>query len=193
MLEGASARSVKDIWLAMPYNLCPVLDEDTKEELVEKAGTGENTQNLLGGTCRIDTLAADYMSVTLTEKSSMQIRMLPSQEVDTLLCLIHTINMPFCESSVKLFTKDWKCVGAVLFSVEDFVSKPDTISIEEYKDLLMTLDPYCISSEFTKNKWEICATLSVPLVTLDDKERLEAITRERRYLWDGENFRLLEK
>ncbi len=185
-----SAQTVEELWWSMPDSLMPVLTQKQRADIVNKDNIALPipTTNALGGTSRADTLSADYLSVHITDVSSVQMCLLPSNGGDSLVCLVRTWLGPEAESSVGVYTKDWRQMSSLTFCISDFVHRPDTMTIEKYDELLRVLDPYTFSVQLSSDGPTLIVSPHAVMATTDEKKLLEAVFLQRKYNWNGNDF-----
>ncbi len=186
-----SAQTVEEIWISMPDSLMPVLTEKQRADIVNKDNIALSvpTTNALSGTSRADTLSADYLSVHITDVSSAQLRLLPTADGDTLVCLVRTWSGPEEESSVGIYTKGWRQVSSPAFCISDFVQRPDTMDVKKYDGILRVLDPYTFSVQLSSDAPTLIVRPHAVAATADEKKMLETVFVQRKYNWDGRDFK----
>ncbi len=187
---GLSAQTVGEVWISMPDSLMPVLTEKQRADIVNKDNIALSvpTTNALGGTSRADTLSADYLSVHVTDVSTVQMCLLPAANGDSLVCLVRTWSGPEMESTVGIYTKNWRQVSAMTFNISDFVHRPDTMTVEKYDELLRVLDPYTFSVQLSQDNPMLIVSPHAVTATADEKKLLEAVFVQRKYNWNGHDF-----
>lgn len=102
------ARSVKDFFVSAPQQVIPLLDKNSRLDMIDyfNSGLGTSTPNSLGGGSAITTLSADRMNVKLTEGNSMELALVQSGN-DTLLVVINTVMTPVPDSKMAVYSPDW--------------------------------------------------------------------------------------
>ena len=103
------AGNIKDVWLAMPNSVAPYLNSKLRTQLVTFNQTGANPSvtNLVGGETRLDTLTESFMQVRMSDVSTLQLRLLPRAEGDSLVCVVKTVAGPQKRSQVAFYSLDW--------------------------------------------------------------------------------------
>ena len=73
------AKSMREMWLTMPDSIVPYLNKNLRLELVDYMGmkVKSEVKNLLRGITVMDTLTANYASLTINETLKMQLSLLP--------------------------------------------------------------------------------------------------------------------
>ena len=155
-------------------------------DLIEKGMRPEIT-NRFGGETRIDTITSDFISVTLSEASNIQIKLLPTYN-DTIICYIHTYKGPLPESSIALYTQEWNKISDIEFSIDSLLNKPDSIEQSEYENIRLMMDPYLISASMSPDSEYISVSASVANVTEEEQDKINAILVQRKFKWNGSNF-----
>ncbi|MGM9699998.1 MAG: DUF3256 family protein [Prevotella sp.] len=193
---AASAKSMKDLWISMPDSMIPYLTRDMRAELVNAEETKE-INNALGGKTRMDTLTHRYLRVTLTEASQIEMRLLPSTQGDSVLCVVQTYKGSLPESVVNLYTQEWekmdtkqlfdgqsaKCVAQTL------VERPDTMTAQQFEELQLLLDPMLIQMALSIDSDEIVFTASAPMLDKKDQMQVNAILMQRKFKWADNSFK----
>lgn len=194
-----SARSMREMWLSMPDSIIPYLNRSMRTELVNladvKAKDGIN--NLLKEKSVIDTLSERYLSVTVSGSSQVQMRLLPSAEGDSILCMVSTFKGPEPESEIRFYSFDWKeldmrhcfmdgkCINEVK---KTLVVKPDTMSQERFAELKKMLDPLIASARLSADNDTLVLSLSVPMLSEEERWQVNSIILQRKLNWDGRTF-----
>ena len=87
------AQNLRELFVNMPTELLPLLRENDRLDLIDLYDAKMNIQvtNRLDGKSTIKELTGDYLLLSLSPSSSMQMKMLPSHNGDTLLCVVNTV------------------------------------------------------------------------------------------------------
>lgn len=191
---GAEAKSVRELWLNLPDSVAPYLSGSQRLECVdfyEMHSTAETT-NLLGGRTRIDTMTVDFMQVRLSKASALQMKLLPTADgKDSVLCVVHTFFGPERESSVRLFTQDWRPLGRVALPADasSFFARPDTMASERFNELLACLDPVMYCADLAADSNTLTVKPSYCVASESDRKELDAIALQRKLNWNGATFK----
>ena len=186
-----SSKSMKEIWLSMPDSFIPYLDASKKASLIDLAanGTSSEVTNLLDGNTAVEELTSDYLRVSLTKNSSIQIKRLPNTKGDSIICVVRTFEAPVAESTVCLYSSSWDLIKNESWSIEEVAQKPDTMSQEEYKELLSWMDSALISASLNPKNNELQLQLSSPFVDQEEKSKLSKLILQRKINWNGQNYK----
>lgn len=197
---AASAKSLRDMWVAMPDSLVPTLNANMRLEMVElhDMQVKAEVKSLLDSDCVLDTLTSDYLQVATSKAAFVQMKMLPQVGGDSILCMVKTFAAPEKESDVRFYRQDWSEITpeqSQMFSIGNLsslpnrlVEKPDTMSESRFEELKLMVEPKMYSAELSVNGNFITFQLSLPLVSNDEKKHLNAILMQRKFKWDGNRF-----
>ena len=197
---SASAKSLRDMWIAMPDSLVPTLDANMRLEMVElhDMQVKAEVKSLLDSDCVLDTLTSDYLQVATSKAAFVQMKMLPQVGGDSILCMVKTFAAPEKESDVRFYRQDWSEITpgqSQMFSIGNLsslpnrlVAKPDTMSESRFEELKLMVEPKMYSAELSIRDNSIIFQLSLPLVSNDEKKHLNAILMQRKFKWNGEMF-----
>lgn len=187
---GTEARSIRDVWLAMPDSLSGVLDGKQRMELLNLSdmGIGRETDNLLGGKSRLLTLTDQFMDVKTSASSSLQLRLLP-HGTDSVVCVARTFLAPEPETLVEIYdVATLQKLSNVELGIEQLIERPDTMTDERFEELKNHLDPYFVSATLNADSDELAFKATVSSLVAE-YQAAAALLVERRLQWDGERFR----
>ena len=193
--SGVSAqRQMKDFIISMPDSLVRYLNTTKRTEMVDFyfMGVKAETFNLLSEGTVLDSLNANYADIRLSESSRMQLGLLSREEGDTVICMLLTYLGEAPESAFAFYDTGWKKVEmpGLVPTVEpmSLVQRPDTMDTEKYEELLRLLDPLMVAAEMAPGDRSLVFSLSTPMTTKKEKEKLKAILVQRKFKWNGRTF-----
>lgn len=111
LCEITHAQSLKDLFLKMPQEVCPVLSEYNRLEIVDNQKNGKTmqTRNLFRTFSKMEELTDDYAHLVISKNSEKEMKMLTKNDGTHIIMVISTI---FCDdtpdSSVAFYSTDWK-------------------------------------------------------------------------------------
>ena len=189
--SAISATSVKDVWVSMPDSIAPYLNQKLRLECADlyEMGAKAEVQNLLKGTSKIDTLSANYLQAQLSDACQLQLCILPRTEGDSLICMIKTFAGPEKESSVQMYSMQWKLLQTMSFSFDTFVHKPDTMSVQRYEELLASVDHYFFEAKLDPQTQCLFVNINTAWNFTDEDKALRTLFLQRKYKWDGKFFK----
>lgn len=194
---------MREAWLSMPDSLCLYLNKNLRTELVDfvDMGVKAEVKNLMNSVSVMDTLTTDYTRVSLSEALTIELKLLPKVDADTVICLVKTYNGPAKESLVSFYDSAWNTIandfgltGIKSISqndsslIDSFVRCPDTLSNGEFEKRKKLIDPVMVYAELSPNDYSISFSLSMPLTTSEEQEQLKPIILQRKYKWEQGMF-----
>lgn len=193
--SGVSAqRQMKDFIISMPDSLVRYLNTTKRTEMVDFyfMGVKAETFNLLSEGTVLDSLNASYADIRLSESSRMQLGLLSREKGDTVICMLRTYLGEAPESAFAFYDTGWKKVEmpGLVPTVEpmSLVQRPDTMDTEKYEELLRLLDPLMVAAEMAPGDRSLVFSLSTPMTTKKEREKLNAILVQRKFKWNGQTF-----
>ena len=148
---GIEAKSMKDLLVSMPDEMMPTLNSNMRLEFAElqEMGVKAEVKNLLGEVSVMDTLTQDFVQVRMSKVSTLQMKKLPMENGDSVLCVVKSFAGVEKESELYFFNQEWKVLDANPFLggkrmedlAETLVQKPDTMSESRFADLKAMIEP----------------------------------------------------
>ena len=191
---GVGAKSMKDLLVSMPDSLMPYLDKNLRQEMPElqEMGVKAEVKNLLGDNSVMDTLTADFLQIRMSKLSTLQMKKLPAESGDSLICVVKTYAGPEKESELYLFDQDWKSLDAgfdLNSLTSSLVQKIDSMTEERFTELKKMIEPKMVSASLMQHENSIVVRLALPLLSADDKKVVNAIKLQRKFNWNGKTFK----
>ena len=186
-----SAKSMKEIWISMPDSMIPYLTKNLRTEMVDFVNMNihADVKNKLQGTSEIDTLQATYMKANLNKVSTIQMKLLPTSDKDTITCVVKNFFGPAPESEIAFYSQEWKLLYGQTFNTTSLTEKPDTMSSQRYQQLCAMIDPSMIHAELNSDREELLLTISIPLLNKEINQQIQPIISQRKLKWDGKLFK----
>ena len=104
------AQDMAEVFVAMPDEYVPQLEDAWRKDLVDLYRSGENAQlkNNMNGTSRLLKLTKDYLLLESTERTIVEMKLLPLINNTFVICKIVTLKAPVADSRISFFSPDWK-------------------------------------------------------------------------------------
>ncbi len=193
------AQSMHALWVMMPDSILPYLSKDQRKEMIERADQGSRpfVNNLFKVNSVIDSVTNRYLSATISESLRIQLRLLPSTQGDSLLCMVRTFLAPEAESELHFYTRQWTEVlikhcferGRSLQELApSLIVKPDSMSESRFAELKQLIDPIMVSASLSPENDSVDVSLSLPLLTEDERKQINTIILQRKFNWNGATF-----
>lgn len=108
------AQNMAEVFVAMPDEYVPQLEDAWRKDLVDLYNSGENAQlkNNMNGTSRLVKLTKDYLLLESTERTTLELKLLPLVNNTFVICKIITVKAPVADSRIAFFSPDWKPLNA---------------------------------------------------------------------------------
>jgi hypothetical protein len=147
-----------EIFIKMPDESILLLEEAWRKDIIDlyKSGKPAVLENTLQGKSVLKKLTDNYLLLETTERSTLEIKLLPLVNNTFILCAITTVYAPVADSKVEFYSTDWKQLPAdVLFTPVKtdcfFKSEIDTAS-DDYvyaKNILNSIElvKYSLSAD----------------------------------------------
>lgn len=197
--QSADAKSMKDLLVSMPDEVMPYLPKNQRLEFAElqEMGVKAEVKNLLGEVSVMDTLTQDFVQVRMSKVSTLQMKKLPMENGDSVICVVKSFAGPEKESELYFFNQEWKALDANPFLggkrmedlAETLVQKPDTMSESRFADLKAMIEPKMVSALLLQNENALVVRLASPLLSADDKKTVNVIKLQRKFNWNGKSFK----
>lgn len=108
------AQNMAEVFVSMPDEYVPQLEDAWRKDLVDLYNSGENAQlkNNMNGTSRLVKLTKDYLLLESTEQTTLELKLLPLVNNTFVICKIITVKAPVADSRIAFFSPDWKPLNA---------------------------------------------------------------------------------
>lgn len=189
-LSIAHSEHIADVFTSMPDSILPLLTGKSRKDMVDFYNNKmeAKVRNRFGDYAQLDTLCEQYLRLTLTEASTVEMRLLEAGDSTTLVCLIQTVAAPVRDSRVRFFDSTWRLqhwVELPVPSTADFFDgQGDSLqlvqrSIDDLRLVEVTASPVEPVLTFT---------LSVQELDREKKKLASRHLHALRYRWTGGEF-----
>ena len=195
---GLRAQSAKAAWLAMPDSLLPYMPKESREECVDlkERNLEAKVTNLLRGETVLDTLTSSFLQVRLSRSAMLQMRVLPAEGGDSLICVVKTLNAPAKESEIMFYDAAWRPVPRLQQAMDamrdslpaKLLVRPDSMSEERFSELSRMIDPVMVYATLSMDEDVLTFSLSTPLLSDEDRKSVACVLSQRKFKWDGHSF-----
>lgn len=193
-LTGMAQTSAADLFTSAPQNVFPLLDQNTRLDMVDyyKNGMSTPSQNSLDGRSLITEMTPASLTVKMTDSSAMQIVELKGQK-GSVVALISTVATPGLDSNIKFFDSDWKPLPTESYFVKPGWKEWLTDSGRQNQDEVTMQVPFMLAS-YRIDPESGTLTLTNNLSHFLDKALYDDLSTYLRpqlvYLWNGKNYTL---
>lgn len=186
---NSSAQEVATWLRSMPEDLCPLLTQANKEELLTqyKEGVPSTVINRLGGNARLDTLSSDFLSLYPTASSSLEMHTVVIDDTTQVIAIISSVMTPQRDSEFRCFDRSWNPSSSLRFIAPqaiDFynneaaqmnITKEGVVTEEEWRNHVI---PYIVGYTFSSTAPDsIICSISIEHLPQEKAERLRTVLR----------------
>lgn len=195
---GVKAQEIDALFVAMPDQNIPQLENAWRKDLVDLYKTGKEARlkNTMNGFSSLDSLTSDYMFLQVTERSSIEMKLLPLVNNTNVICMVKTVNGPVADSQIEFYTTDWKPLDASdLFTPVDadwFIKEDTDKNSNAFQDVASRLDMDLIQYNLSPENLTLTATYMTPrYLSKEDREKVTPFIKEspRVYTWEKSHFK----
>jgi len=100
---------MRDVIVHMPDSVLALLTDVNRADCVDfcEASMEAKVTNRLGGTSALVALADDYALWQYTAASTVEMKLLPTNDSTCVICLVHTVQTPVPDSHIRFFDAAW--------------------------------------------------------------------------------------
>lgn len=191
------AREIRSVWKSMPDSLVLAIDKVRRLEMLDLVDykVKAEVDNRLGSHSVMDTITSNYLHIMVSKASELSMRLLPTAEGDTLVCMVYTYKAPKPESKISFYSLDWQLdaskylpFASIADVADSLYIKPDSISQERYAELRNDVLVALVSAQQSIENDDICLSLSLPMAAKDNKASMTAIADKRKLVWTGKKY-----
>lgn len=195
---GVKAQEMDALFISIPDQNIPQLENAWRKDLVDlyKSGKDATLKNTMNGSSSLKKLTSDYLLLQATERSSIEMKLLPLVNNTNVICMIRTVNGPVADSQIEFFTTDWQplAVSDLFTPVDaDWFIKDDTDkNSNAFQDAASRLDMDLIQYTLSPDNLTLTATYTTPLyLSREDRKAVIPFIKEspKVYTWEKYHFK----
>jgi len=193
----AEAQKLEEFFVKMPDDLIAQLEEAWRKDLVGiyKSGKHATLENTMQGRSILQMLTDNYLLIQSTERSVVELKLLPLVNNTYIICMIETVYGPLADSRVSFYSTEWELLpsdGLFVPVTGDWFLREDADRMSsEFLDVVSQLDinlvKYSLSAENT-----ILTAEYMTLQYIDDEYQKKAKpflkTNPKKYEWKSGRF-----
>lgn len=197
-LMEMKAQEMDAVFAAMPDTYMPQLESAWRKDLIDLYHSGKEAKlkNTMDGFSSLQKLTDDYLLLQVTERSTVEMKLLPLVNETHVICMVTTVYGPVPDSRITFFTTEWKPLEtAELFTPvsTDWYIKPDADTssvafVEAAARLDMDLRKYSLSPE---NQTLTAEYVTPQYLSETDRKAVEPFlkTEPKVYNWEKFHFK----
>lgn len=192
-LTALAQTTAADLFTSAPQSVFPLLDRNTRLDMVDyyKNGMATQSQNQLEGRSVITEMTPESVTVKMSDSSASQLVELQGSN-GPVIALINTVATPGLDSNIKFFDAEWKPLPTENFFVQPGWKEWLTESGRQHEmDVTMQV-PFMLSS-YRIDPSTSTLTLTNNLSRFLDKEIYDDLSSYLNptltYTWTGKGFK----
>lgn len=201
-IPALAQSNMKELWASMPDSLIPYLSKSNRIEMADLKGMNVKAEvkNAYDDNCILDTITSDFMSVTLSESSYLQMGLLPYNG-SQIICMVYGFKSPLPECELRFYSSEWRMLdmyvgGKSCRFLDDaehistsLLCKPDSMSEDRYKEIKAMIEPMMVEIKISPNEKSVIFDMKSPILKKDDSDAIKSIIRQIKFKWNGIIFK----
>ena len=194
-LSGLQAQQMDAVLIAMPDQHIPQLENAWRKDLIDlyQSDKPARLQNIMGGYSTLEKLTENYLKLQVSDRSTIEMKLLPLVNNTNVICVISTVNGPVPDSNIRFYTTEWQPLEtADFFTPSDmtvfFRPGADRESFA-FQDASMPLDMdlrrYSLSADSLILKEEFTTPLYLGKA---DQQKIQPYLKESPNVYNWEKF-----
>jgi hypothetical protein len=194
----AGAQDMPTLFARMPDRELPQLETPWRKDLIDlyRAGREARLQNTMNGYSRLLALTDDYLLLEVTQRSRIEMKMLPLINGTHILCVVTTVEGPAPDSRIAFYTTEWQPLPpAGLFTPPApgrFLRENIETDSDAFRDAIAGLDMDLIQYRLSPDDLTLTAAYATPLyLSKPERAKVAAFLRDDPlvFTWDRSSFR----
>lgn len=192
------AQDMATLFTSIPDQKIPQLENAWRKDLIDLYNSGKEARlkNNMNGFSVLRKLTADYLLIETTERSQVEMKLLPLINNTHIICMITTVDGPVADSRVEFFTTEWEPLVAedmlASLSRKDFLKETNHPEDPDLQYALSRLDMELIHYQLNPDDLTLTATYTTPqYLNKEDREKVEPFLRASSITlrWEKYHFR----
>lgn len=189
-LSASAQVKMADVFRTMPDSIVRLLTNNDRMDLLDFAESNMTAKvtNRLDGKSTLNILTDDYLHLTVTTLSSLQMRLFPLSDGRQAVVVVKTVAGPAKDSVLKIYTADWseqlevkQHVAAP--SLDAYWAKPLDEMTEEELQIVRQLDPVLIQISMSAERNGLLFQRSFGMLAKADQSQAEKLLRPIEVSW----------
>lgn len=193
----AQSTDIEKVFVAMPDSMIPQLEEPWRKDLIGlyKSGKKPRLKNLMDGYSQVEEMSDNFIAIQVTERSRIEIKLLPLVNNTYIVCLARTIFGPVPDSQLSFFTTGWEpLVNEGMFTPTDpewFYKDDIDSSTPEFKNIQDRLDMRLFKYSLHAGNNDLTVEYTTPLyLSREEQKKVAVFLKEgpKTYTWKAFRF-----
>lgn len=195
---GVEAQDMAGLFAAMPDQNIPQLESAWRKDLIDLYNSGKEAKlkNNMNGYSVLNKLTADYLQLQSTERTMIEMKLLPLVNNTNVLCVVTTVNGPVADSRVDFYTTEWQPLSATdLYtpvSADWFIKEEVDKNDASFRDAASRLDMELIQYNLSPDDLTLAATYRTPsYLSQEDRNKITPYLKEspKVFIWEKFHFK----
>lgn len=195
---GIYAQEMDALFVAMPDQYIPQLENAWRKDLVDlyRSGKQARLQNTMNGYSSLDTLTSDFLRLQVTDRSQVEMKLLPLVNNSQVLCVVTTVSGPVPDSRINFYTTTWEPLEVSDFykpvDSEWFLNEDSDRQSPSFIDATSRLDIDLRKYTLSPDNLTLTEEYTTPLyLGKADQKRVEAYLKKspKIYTWEKFHFK----
>ena len=191
------SQEVEELFIKVPDGIIVLLEEAWRKDLVDlyKSGKTATLENTMQGKSTLKKLTNDYLLLQSTDRSTVELKLLPLINNTYIICMIETVYGPVADSRVSFYSTEWVSIQADALLVpvaEDWFLKDDVDRMSsEFIDAIAKLDIYLVKYSLCEENTSLTAEYMTPQYLNDEyRKKVQPFlkTGNKIYEWRSGRF-----
>jgi len=173
LMSPLSAQTAKQLFRAMPDSILPLLTANNRADCTDFMDSKMKAEvvNAFKEKSQMTEMTNDYIALRLSEASTWQMKLLPTNDSTKIICVINTVEGPVADSRIAFYDTNWapyKTENYIkLPTTDDFFKAPqtndenDSIFIQ-YTNARRKCDMCLVKMDLSKEDNSLTATFTTP-------------------------------
>ncbi len=187
---GGRAQELRSLFVAMPDSVLPLLTKTNRMDCIDflDSNMKAEVKNRFNNTSELKVLTKDYLELQLTSQSSVEMKLLPLNDSVKVVCMVHTVCGPVCDSEITFYDTQWKQLPS-----KNFITLPEVdrfyylnTNEESYATVRKAADMYLMKANLSSEASTLTFIYTTPeYLSKEDREKLELYLRKEPivYQW----------
>lgn len=192
---GGRAQELRPLFVAMPDSVLPLLTKTNRMDCIDflDSNMKAEVKNRFNKTSELKVLTKDYLELQLTSQSSVEMKLLPMNDSVKVVCMVHTVCGPVCDSEITFYDTQWKQLPS-----KNFITLPEVdrfyylnTNEESYATVRKAADMYLMKANLSSEASTLTFIYTTPeYLSKEDREKLELYLRKEPivYQWGEGRF-----
>ena len=192
---GGRAQELRSLFVDMPDSVLPLLTKTNRMDCIDflDSNMKAEVKNRFNKTSELKVLTMDYLELQLTSQSSVEMKLLPMNDSVKVVCMVHTVCGPVCDSEITFYDTQWKQLPS-----KNFITLPEVdrfyylnTNEESYATVRKAADMYLMKANLSSEASTLTFIYTTPeYLSKEDREKLELYLRKEPivYQWGEGRF-----